>query len=147
MTKWCSGCEKLLTLESYHHSYTRKDGYLTRCKSCQRKYRIDNRLRLNEQRKLLERQDRIERNDRYWKKTAKYHHLNWKEIKEIFSRQGKKCFYCKISLETGNLHLEHYYPKRKDKIVIACADCNRLKWRRDGDEFQVFLKEYISRFL
>ena len=59
---------------------------------------------------------------------------------------NEKCFYCKTDVISSNLHVDHFYPQKEDKLVIACQDCNRLKWQRNGKEFMDFLKNYISRF-
>lgn len=145
--KYCTGCDKTLPVSYFHMNRSTKDGLGSQCKECRKTFRNANKPRYNEVRRLAEVRDREEMNDRFWKKTSKYHHLDWITVRQIYSDQNKKCFYCKIEIKAGNLHLEHYYPKRTDRIVIACADCNRLKWQRNGDEFIEFLKEYTSRFL
>ena len=104
-------------------------------------------------RKVKRDSDQKELNNAWWER--KVHYYKWKlksntdyrEVITIFNNQNKKCFYCNLELRTAEqIHLEHYYPKSDKKIVISCPDCNRLKWRKNGDEFIAFLKEYISRF-
>lgn len=83
----------------------------------------------------------------HWNKLAYNHNLKGMDLQKQFIEQDKKCFYCKIDIDNKNLpSVEHYTPKSNIKIVISCKDCNRLKWDRNGDDFLIFIKEYISRF-
>ena len=83
----------------------------------------------------------------YWKLLAKHHELKGEDLQEQYIRQEEKCFYCKVQLDDKNEPcVEHYYPKNNSRIVISFKHCNRLKWDMTGDEFLIFVREYISRF-
>lgn len=146
MKRTCTKCNKKLPLTSFHKDNNRPDGFLSNCVNCRKSYRMKHKDKEKVTRQKWEQKSRISMDDSWWRKISRYHHLDYVKIKSIFEKQNKKCFYCKIELSYKNLHIEHYYPKKNDKIVIACCDCNRLKWRRNGDEFINFLKEYITRF-
>lgn len=152
--KICNHCKKELSIDNYHHDYSQKDTYSKTCKQCRKTWRdakgLEHQRKVN---RIREKRDREEMNDKYWKKMVRFHNwraknkeLDYLKIKTIFQGQKEKCFFCGVKLNSDNLNLEHYYPKRSDKIVISCCDCNRLKWQRNGDDFKNFLKEYISRF-
>lgn len=51
--KWCTGCDRLLTLDSFHRSATRPDGRAGHCRDCTARYRRENPTRrsANEQRR------------------------------------------------------------------------------------------------
>ena len=150
--KKCSKCQRELPLGLFYKN-TRAagrpvygDGLQGICKSCVKLRRqsrgdwvnVTNRKRRSYNVQVM--------NQTYWNNKCKEHKLDGKEVRGIFESQNRKCFYCDIELNGKNSHIEHYYPKKNDKIVIACVDCNHLKWMRNGDEFIEFLKEYISRF-
>jgi hypothetical protein len=91
--------------------------------------------------------NRIELNLYHWKRLASRHQLNGEELQKQFLTQEKRCFYCKVIFDEKNIpSVEHYFPGDNSKIVISCIYCNRLKWDKDGDNFILFLKEYVSRF-
>jgi RNase P subunit RPR2 len=145
-------CDRDLPLNSFHVDSSRKDKLRIYCIPCAKIKRVNYRDTANRATVIREKRDRDAMNDRWWRKKVRYHRwngtldLDFVQVKAIFDKQDKRCLYCKIILIGENLCIEHFYPQRKDKIVIACNDCNRLKWRRSGDEFIEFLKEYISRF-
>lgn len=145
--KKCLQCKEELPATYFHHDKSKSDGLKIYCIPCVRAQRAK-RGRPHERKKAVNwlKRNREAMTDKWWKKISHYHGLDFRVVMQIFESQERKCFYCKISLDYKNLHIEHYYPKKKDRIVIACADCNRLKWGKDGDEFIIFLKEYISRF-
>ncbi len=151
MKKQCSQCKEELSLDNFYKDSTHKDGLTNVCKKCWNKKTIENRKKRGREHENLvvrikEEFNRQQLNDQHWKKICKFHNLDYREIKKLYKEQNGKCYYCTTNLTGYNIHIEHYYPKRNDKIVLACCDCNRLKWQRTGDEFIVFLKEYISRF-
>ena len=132
--KKCRICKEIKTFDLFHKDKSRKDGYRQCCKKCD-SADVLKRIRKN----------RVALNDTHWKLLARKHNTQWKELKEKYLQQKQKCFYCKHQLSDGNLHIEHFNPRQK-KLVISCADCNRLKWERTGKEFISFVKEYASRF-
>ena len=152
--KECNHCHNILSLSDYFRNKTQKDGLQRYCKSCGRGMRIKCYETTRARVRIKMKEDRDKMNDSWWERKVHYYKwknkedIDYKEVKRIFEEQDRKCFYCHFLLETSDqVHLEHYYPKNNSKIVIACPDCNRLKWKKNGDEFKVFLKEYISRFL
>lgn len=159
--KICGRCKKNLLIESFGKDKRRKDGLMRMCKECvriqyikvQKPYRQKKREHIRFMEREREARNREKMNHFYFKKLTKFHwqknkrKISVEEVQSMLIQQNKKCFYCKVELTGSNLHIEHYYPKSNDKIVLACADCNRLKWTKTGDEFFIFIKEYVSRFL
>lgn len=148
MEKQCSMCKKTLNINNFYRDKSRKSGYKSYCKTC------DNGFKRNLDKDFLSARirkrhaiNRSEMNDSYWKRISRRHNLSNDLLKSIYFHQNKKCFYCNILIDSSNLHVDHYYPQMNTKIVMSCADCNRLKWQKDGDEFILFLKTYILRFL
>lgn len=83
-------------------------------------------------------------------------HIRSLELKDIFYKQRKKCYYCGTTLSTkvpANLHIEHKIPVCRggkstiSNIVICCRDCNFLKFTRTDEEFFEFLKIYAERVI
>jgi hypothetical protein len=147
MEKKCPMCKKILNIDKFYRDRSRKTGYKSCCKTCDDGFkrnlgkdflnaRMRKRLALN----------RLEMNDSYWMRISRRHNLSKDLLKSIYMNQTEKCFYCKIHIDGTNLQVDHYYPQENTKIVISCADCNRLKWQKNGDEFILFLKTYILRF-
>lgn len=153
MEKQCNRCGKTLPVSSFHKDMSQKDNLMRACKECLKISRSKRRIKENAWARRMEAKNRDEMNDQFFKKAVKWHRQNYRynitveKIRNMLKRQSGRCFYCKVILTGQNIHIEHYYPKKNTRIVLACADCNRLKWSKDGDEFIVFLKEYISRFL
>ena len=62
------------------------------------------------------------------------------------------CYYCKISLNDIDIHIEHRCPisrggnHENENIALSCEDCNYLKNNKTEKEFIGFLKEYCLRF-
>ena len=133
--KKCSMCKEEFPISFFYTDKTRVAGVNHRCKSCDKKL-VVRRITKN----------RLNMNDTYWRLCGRQHKVDGYLLKNIFQKQDKKCFYCRCNVAAKNLHFDHFYPKQKSKIVIACSDCNRLKWERDGIQFMIFIKEYISRF-
>ncbi len=140
-------CKMVFPLTSFYRDKYKKDGYKVYCKTCDGSFHrnldkdfLNNRLR--KRREL----NRAEMNESYWKRIGRRHNASWQLLKSLYEEQEKKCFYCKDSVDYKNLHIDHFYPQKSDKLVIACQDCNRLKWQRNGEEFMSFIKIYISRF-
>jgi len=147
MEKKCTMCKMMFPLTSFYRDKYKKDGYKSYCKTCDGSFQrnLDKEFLNNRVRKRLK-ENRIEMNDSYWKRIARRHKTCSELLKSIYVEQNKKCFYCKIDITSSILHVDHFYPQKSDKLVIACQDCNRLKWQRNGNEFMNFLKNYISRF-
>ena len=147
MNKLCCMCKKNRRLTSFFRDKSKKDGFKVYCKDCDNSFkrRIDKEFRNERSRKRLA-INRNQMNDSYWKRISRRHCLPYELLKSIYRDQLEKCFYCFIYINSSNLHIDHYFPQSDLKIVIACEDCNRLKWQRNGDEFIFFLKSYISRF-
>ena len=147
MDKLCSMCKLNLPFARFYKDRSKKDGYKVYCKSCDTSFARRKDIEfLRERINRNHSRNRLEMNDSYWKRIARRHKVDAALLKSIYIDQHKKCFYCKVDLLAANLHVDHYYPKSSIKIVISCADCNRLKWQKNGDEFLVFIKTYINRF-
>ena len=74
------------------------------------------------------------------------------DLVAIFEQQNGSCAYCGLVLTPKNLAVDHAHPRCRgggygvDNLLMACDDCNRLKWSRTEVEFRDFLKEYVKRF-
>jgi hypothetical protein len=152
MKRECFKCHNILESDSFYKNNGKwaqdKLKGLTRwCKDCMRKQRLKRGVdHENEVSRIRDAKHRDAMDEQYWKKLSKFHHLNYLKVIEQFNKQNKLCYYCKVPVTGKNLNIDHYYPRKDDKIVIACVECNRLKWNTNGDEFIVFLREYVSRF-
>ncbi len=159
--KKCDRCNIELPINLFHKDKTRPDGLLRYCKSCLKIARTKRIEKEREWARNWEAKNRAEMNEHYLKKVVKFHryktartksgrygkyNVTVERIQRLMLSQKGKCYYCKVVLNGGNMHVEHFYPRSNYKIVLSCADCNRLKWTKNGDEFILFLKEYISRF-
>jgi 5-methylcytosine-specific restriction endonuclease McrA len=56
----------------------------------------------------------------------------YRGVKDLFEKQGRKCFYCKDSMEEHNFTVDHFLPKSegftiRNNIVICCKKCNQAK--------------------
>ena len=147
MEKKCTMCKMMFPLTSFYRDKYKKDGYKVYCKTCDGSFHrnLDKNF-LNERKRKRREKNRVEMNDSYWKRVGDRHKYHWEKLKAIYEEQEKKCFYCMTLVTSENLHVDHFYPQKSDKLVISCQDCNRLKWQRNGEEFMSFLKIYISRF-
>jgi 5-methylcytosine-specific restriction endonuclease McrA len=74
------------------------------------------------------------------------------DLIQKYNEQDGKCAFCSTTLTVIDLSIDHDSPRSRggenaiENILIACLDCNRMKWNRTGVEFRAFLKEYVSRF-
>lgn len=140
-------CKMMLPLTSFYRDKYKKDGYKVYCKTCDGSFQrnLDKEFLNKRVRKRLK-ENRSQMNDSYWKRIGRRHKASWELLRSLYIEQDKNCFYCKTPVTNENLHVDHFYPQKSDKLVIACEDCNRLKWQRNGEEFMSFLKNYIARF-
>ena len=94
--------------------------------------------------------------------TAKLHNLYRKggkvngllPILEEMYKRNPFCEYCKVGLNTYEVWLDHKVPLSRGgspdnplNWAISCKDCNLLKGTKTLDEFKLFMKEYIKRFV
>lgn len=148
--KACSHCklEKPIT-EFYKNSVHGNESWCKDCKKEQERTYSRNGGRA-EVRKRLASQAGIS----YWNNRASKNNLSvsGEALKEMFDADPY-CFYCRVSLEAHNAHIEHRVPRSKggsddaDNLVIACSDCNRIKHTRTEDEFRRFIIDYCHRFI
>lgn len=68
--------------------------------------------------------------------------MSWRNNKnKLEEKYGNKCFYCKCSLEEGEVHLDHYVSKyyggsnRVDNLRLSCRDCNMSKSKHKPSEW------------
>ena len=152
MNRECFKCHQVLPFTAFFKDNgpwmkDKRKGLTQWCKKCIREQRLKRgREHENAVSRARDARHREAMSDQYWKKIAKFHHLPYERVKNLWDEQKGKCYYCHIALNGNNLNIEHYYPRDPIKIVLSCVDCNTLKWDKDGDEFIVFLKEYVSRF-
>lgn len=63
------------------------------------------------------------------------------DIKELYSIQGARCYYCSISLKEL-YHIDHMLPlirggeHNRSNICLSCATCNMRKHTKTVEEFQ-----------
>ena len=147
MKKICSKCNKEYLISNFYRDKYKKDGYKSYCKTCDSCFprKIDKEYRNMRIRKRLA-YNRDEMNDSYWSRISRRHKQSAEFFKNLYHKQSRKCYYCKVDVIASNLHVDHYYPQKDIKLVISCCDCNRLKWQKSGDEFLEFIKTYILRF-
>mgnify|MGYP001585282841 CR=1 FL=1 len=143
--KTCKSCNEAKNLNQFHKDLTKKDGVYSKCKHCEHSFYLKNKQRIIKRGCAWRKKNRDELNIFFWRKGALRHKTSGEELQKQFFIQDKKCFYCGIELNGDNLQIEHYNPKDKNKLVISCCDCNRLKWNRKGDDFIKFLQEYKLR--
>lgn len=117
MNKTCYICSRSLTIESFYKDKSRKDGYSTRCKEC----------------------DKIGRRNRYLKNkvhhmnTCRYNHhgITGKEYWNMFMEQEGKCIICSQyeTTKTTNgqkirlLNVDHNHKTGKIRGLL-CKKCN-----------------------
>jgi len=146
----CYICKTSKNISEFYRDKYSKNGFAFRCKDCDkvihREYYKKNKKVISERIQKWRLKNENEGNHHFWNRIAGRYGINGIDLQSQFLSQGSKCYYCNIKLKFKDVRVEHYYPKDKKRIVIACDDCNRLKWTRDGDEFKNFLKQYISRF-
>ena len=147
MNKKCTKCKKTLLITDFYRDKCKKDGLKSYCKKCDAliAYRYGNQI-YNKRKAKRRSINRTEMNDSYWKQLAARHQEKSESLKRLYESQFKLCYYCKIHIDGNNLQLDHYNPGSNEKLVLACSDCNRLKWHRQCDEFINFISSYIKRF-
>lgn len=150
--RWCSRCKSFVPLSGFgvHIRRTRnRTSQLTEwCKECKRQYQIGYRDRLEEVRQ----HHRTTGGLRFW--GEKLRHIrtgcSQAEIQQKYF-EDPRCYYCRVPLTPTETHIDHMTPLSKggaltiDNLVIACGDCNRMKFTRTADEFFAFLQDYAIR--
>ena len=74
------------------------------------------------------------------------------ELKELFYN-NQKCEYCGVDLNEKDFQIDHKIPLSRngkhsiDNLAISCKECNNLKGTMTSEEFLIFIKIYIKRFV
>lgn len=151
-TRRCSKCRETKNLTDFYRNRAMPLGRHYECKKCSdgrknpKEFYRKHRVRLLEKFRVNRLKNKGELNIKYWTLLGRRHSISGDVLLKICEQQNKECFYCHIPLVNVVINIDHYTPKDSTKLVLTCSDCNRLKWERTGDEFQEFIKEYITRF-
>jgi 5-methylcytosine-specific restriction endonuclease McrA len=157
--KKCSKCGLIKNLSLFEKRKDSKDGLRQYCRECKNKRHSE---RLKERRSSDE--------SFFWIERAKYLNnpsrrngkanlviksslpINYLSLMELYDKEPF-CFYCKIPLERENIVFDHAIPLSRngnheiENIRLSCKDCNNLKHTKKQDEFMVFIKDYLTRFI
>lgn len=158
MTKFCNKCKQEKDLSKFHKNKTRKDGYSTWCKSCDkeynRKYYEQNKDKRHQQVKEWTLEKSKDPEHYFKRRIRKYKVYDSINVDELYSHflLSKECEYCHKSLDEYSVSFDHRIPlssggsKKNENIAFVCIDCNHLKHTRTKEEFLEFIEEYIKRF-
>jgi 5-methylcytosine-specific restriction endonuclease McrA len=128
ISKSCSRCKEIKSLDSFHADNSRKDGLQPYCKSCrkiaQQKHYVENKEQFNEKQAIhrLRNKDEINRysRNRYEKnkekeseRKKKYYQKN----KEMIDARNKK--YNEQNKEKRQSRAQIYYQQNKDRIKLV----------------------------
>lgn len=123
--KKCYKCNRLLSLENYHKSVSRKDGYHNKCKECCREYSIQNR---EHRTKLARSRYTTDVSRKNWHRSLKrMYGITHKEYEEMDINQHGKCLICGIHKDnTGRrLYVDHCHETKKIRGLL-CSNCNTI---------------------
>lgn len=74
-----------------------------------------------------------------------------KERYYIYTRENKRCFYCRKELRYDQATLDHYYPTSAGgeseifNLVLCCKRCNKLKGSKIPDGFEDVISELFKK--
>ena len=108
--KFCTGCEMLLPLDSYHRNKAGKYGRASRCKECVSKYQKKHRAENKEKLRECNRQYRKENGE----KIKAQRRLKYKENPEKYKKSASE--WHKENRVASNKNASNYYQKNKDKL-------------------------------
>lgn len=160
ITKLCSKCKVEKHLSEFENRPDSKDGKRAYCRTCKLKQTKDaysKRLSLNEMVFWNTRSSYLNcgsgrRNGKAATKIDNSSKISAESIKSLYE-QSPYCAYCKINLNKEEVVFDHKNPLCRDgshtieNLCVCCKDCNQLKSFRTQDEFLVFLKDYLTRFM
>ncbi|HLX54166.1 MAG TPA: HNH endonuclease [Aquella sp.] len=160
LCRLCYKCNEWLVFSSFYASNV-GDGLQSKCKDCEKKYRIEN----LESRRAISRnynrrnKERLVTCNRLYRQTIKgkavlkassikrrtsLGSFTAKEFIDRFNEQEGLCAWCSISLEFAQATVDHFIPILKsgtnyiDNIFACCKSCNSSKNSKMPWDFKAF---------
>ena len=164
-TKICVKCKEEKSVKEFNKNY---NGYMDRCKLCEKIYREEN-YEAIKQRRLINRKPKTEKQkakQRQWKRENKEKvasnarnrrarlyklegHHTADDIEKIYLEQLGRCPYCFSYLHEEGYHVDHKIPVARDELKptnyaynlqLLCVTCNTIKNAKTPEEFLAYIK-------
>lgn len=137
--KYCSLCERLLPVTSFHSHSMFKSGYQLECKAC-KNCNINAKLNYKRTKQQLLESSLIRRELEYMAEENKFLREHPTFVRELFAKFKNRCFNCGTEVDRTTGCVDHTRPMvglwpLDEHATLLCAQCNNEKHDKFPIEF------------